>query len=76
MERLFQPCIDELPIISVLACFAKGETIIKDAAELKVKESNRLDVCVNHLTAMNADVTATEDGNDYQRRKASSRCNT
>lgn len=60
--KIIPTLIDELPIISVLACFAKGETIIKDAAELKVKESNRLDVCVNHLTAMNADVTATEDG--------------
>jgi 3-phosphoshikimate 1-carboxyvinyltransferase len=54
--------IDELPIISVLACFAKGKTIIKDAAELKVKESNRIDECVNNLSAMNADVIATDDG--------------
>ncbi|WP_099468296.1 3-phosphoshikimate 1-carboxyvinyltransferase [Konateibacter massiliensis] len=54
--------IDEIPAISVLACFAKGKTVIKDAAELKVKESNRLDVCVNHLSAMNADITATDDG--------------
>lgn len=54
--------IDELPIISVLACFAKGRTIIKDAAELKVKESNRIDVCVNNLKSMGADVTATDDG--------------
>lgn len=54
--------IDELPIIAVLACFAKGKTTIKDAAELKVKESNRIDVCVNNLTAMNADVIATDDG--------------
>jgi 3-phosphoshikimate 1-carboxyvinyltransferase len=54
--------IDELPIISVLSCFAKGKTVIKDAAELKVKESNRIDVCVNNLTAMNADAVATEDG--------------
>jgi len=54
--------IDELPIIAVLACFAKGQTIIKDAAELKVKESNRIDVCVNNLASMNADVSATDDG--------------
>lgn len=54
--------IDELPIISVLACFAKGRTIIKDAEELKVKESNRIDVCVNNLKSMGADVTATNDG--------------
>lgn len=54
--------IDELPIISVLASYAKGKTVIKDASELKVKESNRLDVCVNHLSAMNAAVIATDDG--------------
>lgn len=60
--KIIPTLIDEIPIISVLACYAKGETIIKDAAELKVKESNRLDVCVNHLSAMNADVIATDDG--------------
>lgn len=54
--------IDELPIIAVLACFAKGKTIIKDAAELKVKESNRIDVCVNNLSSMNADIIASDDG--------------
>lgn len=54
--------IDELPIIAVMACFAEGETIIRDAAELKVKESNRLEVMVNTLTAMGANVTETEDG--------------
>lgn len=54
--------IDELPIIAVMAAFADGQTVIKDAAELKVKESNRIDVVVNNLSAMGADVTATEDG--------------
>ncbi|HHX12685.1 MAG TPA: 3-phosphoshikimate 1-carboxyvinyltransferase [Clostridiales bacterium] len=54
--------IDEIPIIAVLACFAKGDTIIKDAAELKVKESNRIDVMVGNLSKMGADITATEDG--------------
>lgn len=54
--------IDELPIIAVMAAFADGQTVIKDAAELKVKESNRIDVMVNNLSAMGADVTATEDG--------------
>lgn len=54
--------IDELPVIAAMACFAEGETVIKDAAELKVKESNRLEVMVNSLTAMGADVTETEDG--------------
>lgn len=54
--------IDELPMIAAMACLAKGDTVIKDAAELKVKESNRLDVMVRGLTAMGADVEATEDG--------------
>jgi 3-phosphoshikimate 1-carboxyvinyltransferase len=54
--------IDEIPIIAILACFAKGQTIIKDAAELKVKESNRIDVMVENLTKMGADITATPDG--------------
>lgn len=54
--------IDELPMIAAMACFAEGETIIKDAAELKVKESNRIAVMVENLSAMGADVTETEDG--------------
>ena len=54
--------IDELPIIAILACFAEGTTIIKDAQELKVKESNRIDIMVENLKAMGADITATEDG--------------
>lgn len=54
--------IDEIPVIAVLACFAEGDTIIKDASELKVKESNRIDVMVNNLKAMGADIEATEDG--------------
>ncbi len=54
--------IDEIPAIAILACFAEGETIIKDAQELKVKESNRIDVMVDNLKAMGADIEATEDG--------------
>lgn len=54
--------IDEIPAIAVLACFAEGTTIIKDAQELKVKESNRIDEMVNNLAKMGADITATEDG--------------
>ena len=49
-------------MIAVMACFAEGTTIIKDAAELKVKESNRLEVMVKNLSAMGADVTETADG--------------
>ena len=54
--------IDELPMIAALACFAQGTTVIRDAAELKVKESNRIAVMVENLSAMGADVTETEDG--------------
>ena len=54
--------IDELPVLAVMACFAEGTTIIRDAAELKVKESNRIDVMTENLSAMGAHVTATEDG--------------
>lgn len=54
--------IDELPVIAVLAACAKGQTIIKDAAELKVKECNRIDAVTKNLSAMGADITATDDG--------------
>lgn len=54
--------IDELPVIAVMACFAEGTTVIKDAAELKVKESDRIQVMTENLNRMGAKVTATEDG--------------
>lgn len=54
--------IDEIPIIAILAAYAQGTTIIADAAELKVKESNRIDVMVNNLSKMGADITGTDDG--------------
>ncbi len=54
--------IDELPVIAAAACFAEGETVIRDAGELKVKESNRIEAMVTNLQAMGADVTETEDG--------------
>ena len=54
--------IDELPIINIMAAAAEGTTIIKDAAELKVKESNRIDVMVENLSAMGAKITGTDDG--------------
>lgn len=59
---LIPSLIDEIPIIAVLSCFAQGRTIIKDAEELKVKESNRIEVMVNNLSKMGADIIATEDG--------------
>ena len=54
--------IDEIPIIAIMAAFARGTTIIKDAAELKVKESNRIQVMVDNLKAMGADIESTDDG--------------
>lgn len=54
--------IDEIPMIAVMAAYADGTTIIKDAAELKVKESNRIDSVVENLKSMGVDATATEDG--------------
>lgn len=60
--ELIPTLIDELPVIAVLACFADGETVIRDAQELKVKESNRIDTVVEGLRAMGADAAATDDG--------------
>lgn len=54
--------IDEIPVIALLATCAEGKTIIKDAEELKVKETNRIDTVVNELNKMGADIEATEDG--------------
>ncbi|MCI8815082.1 MAG: 3-phosphoshikimate 1-carboxyvinyltransferase, partial [Lachnospiraceae bacterium] len=54
--------IDELPMLAVMAAFAEGETIIRNAEELKVKESDRIAVMTENLSAMGADVTATSDG--------------
>ena len=54
--------IDEIPIIAVAACFAKGRTIIKDAQELKVKESNRIKTVVTELKNIGADIEETDDG--------------
>lgn len=54
--------IDELPIIALLATQAHGQTVIKDAEELKVKETNRIDATAEELKKMGADIRPTEDG--------------
>lgn len=54
--------IDELPIIALLATQAQGTTIIRDAEELKVKETDRIQVVADALNAMGADITPTDDG--------------
>lgn len=54
--------IDEIPIIALLATQAEGETEIRDAAELKVKESNRVETVVSELSKLGAKIEATNDG--------------
>ncbi|GMA47142.1 3-phosphoshikimate 1-carboxyvinyltransferase [Tetragenococcus muriaticus] len=54
--------IDELPVIALLATQAQGTTIIKDAQELKVKETNRIDATAQELQKMGANIQATQDG--------------
>ena len=54
--------IDEIPMIAIMAAFADGQTVIRDAAELKVKETNRIDTVTAGLKAMGADITPTDDG--------------
>ena len=54
--------IDELPVIAVAAVFAEGETVIKDAQELKVKETNRIRAVVDEFTKCGIDITETDDG--------------
>jgi 3-phosphoshikimate 1-carboxyvinyltransferase len=54
--------IDELPLVALAACFAEGETTIRDAAELRRKESDRIAVVAAALTALGGEVEPTEDG--------------
>ena len=61
--------IDEIPIVAVLAAFSEGETIIRDAAELRLKESNRLEAISHNLQAMNVACGVLEDGLIIEGRK-------
>ena len=54
--------IDELPVIAVAAAYAEGETVIRDAQELKVKESNRIAAMVTELKKAGVDAEETDDG--------------
>ncbi|CAI8019677.1 3-phosphoshikimate 1-carboxyvinyltransferase [Geodia barretti] len=54
--------IDELPVLAVAACFARGQTVFRDAAELRVKESDRIETTVSELRRMGADIDPREDG--------------
>lgn len=60
--ELIPTLIDEIPVLAVLAAYAKGRTIIRDAAELKVKESDRIRTTADALRAAGVQVTPTEDG--------------
>ncbi|WP_226526651.1 3-phosphoshikimate 1-carboxyvinyltransferase [Metabacillus niabensis] len=59
---LIPKLIDEIPVIALLASQAEGDTIIKDASELKVKETNRIDTVVGELKKIGASIEATDDG--------------
>lgn len=60
--ELIPTLIDEIPIIAVLAAFADGITTIKNAEELKVKETNRIETVYKNLKEMGGDIIPTEDG--------------
>ncbi len=59
---LIPTLIDEIPMLAILAACAEGTTIIRDAQELKVKETNRIDTVTENLKRMGADITPTDDG--------------
>jgi 3-phosphoshikimate 1-carboxyvinyltransferase len=54
--------IDELPLVALLACFADGETVVRGAEELRVKETDRIAAVVDGLRGLGADIEATPDG--------------
>jgi 3-phosphoshikimate 1-carboxyvinyltransferase len=54
--------IDELPLVALLGCFAEGETVVRGASELRLKESDRIAAVVEGLRGLGAEIEATEDG--------------
>jgi 3-phosphoshikimate 1-carboxyvinyltransferase len=54
--------IDELPLVALLGCFAEGETVVRGAGELRVKESDRIATVVDGLRGLGAEIEATDDG--------------
>ena len=54
--------IDELPLVGLLGCFAEGETVVRGAAELRVKESDRIATVVDGLRGLGAEIEAAPDG--------------
>jgi 3-phosphoshikimate 1-carboxyvinyltransferase len=54
--------IDELPLVALLGCFAEGETVVRGASELRLKESDRIEAVVNGLRGLGASIEGTPDG--------------
>jgi 3-phosphoshikimate 1-carboxyvinyltransferase len=54
--------IDELPLVALLGCYAEGETVVRGAQELRIKESDRIATVVDGLRGLGADIEATPDG--------------
>ena len=54
--------IDELPLVALLGCFAEGETVVRGAQELRVKESDRIAGVVDGLRGLGGEIEATDDG--------------
>jgi 3-phosphoshikimate 1-carboxyvinyltransferase len=54
--------IDELPLVALLGVFAEGDTVVRDAEELRVKETDRIDAVVTGLRGLGAQIEATDDG--------------
>ncbi|HEY4916297.1 MAG TPA: 3-phosphoshikimate 1-carboxyvinyltransferase [Solirubrobacteraceae bacterium] len=54
--------IDELPLVALLGCFAEGETVVRGAQELRLKETDRIASVVDGLSGLGADIQATDDG--------------
>jgi 3-phosphoshikimate 1-carboxyvinyltransferase len=54
--------IDELPLVALLGCFAEGETVVRGAGELRLKESDRIATVVDGLSGLGAQIEATDDG--------------
>lgn len=60
--ELIPALIDEIPVLAVLAAYANGSTVIRDASELRVKESDRIETTTRALRAMGVNITPTPDG--------------
>jgi 3-phosphoshikimate 1-carboxyvinyltransferase len=61
-KEIIPRLIDEIPVIAVAACFAEGKTTIRDAGELRIKESDRIQSTVKELCRLGADIEELPDG--------------